>query len=168
MGAAAAAAQWIAIGAAGPDEQVGAVRLRRVRAQHEDRELARWYQAADLYVHPARAEAFGLMIVEALACGTPVIASDVGGIPELIDAGEVTGRATGAIVPAGDARALAGRVTAFLARSPSERDALAANAAHHAASRFDRRRHEREYLDWIRELGVRSARPPAHDHPGGA
>lgn len=164
---AAAAAQWIAIGAAGPDERVGSVRLRRVSAQADDHELARWYQAADVYLHPARAEAYGLMIAESLACGTPVIASDAGGIPELIHGTESAGQ-TGAIVPVGDAQALAGSIEAFVARSPASRAMLAANAARDAKERFDRRRHEREYLAWIRELASRPAHQPSPRHQGHA
>jgi glycosyltransferase involved in cell wall biosynthesis len=168
LGGAAAGAQWIAIGAAGPDVQVGAVRLRSVPAQKDDAELACWYQAAELYVHPARAEAYGLMIAESLACGTPVIAFDVGGISELIKApaGEM-----GAIVPAGDARALAAAITACIARTDEERAALSASAARDAKARFDRHRHERDYLGWIRELASSKKLPvraASHDHHGGA
>jgi glycosyltransferase involved in cell wall biosynthesis len=45
-------------------------------------------KAADLVVHPATAEAFGLVITEALYLGTPVVASRVGGIPEIVDDGQ--------------------------------------------------------------------------------
>jgi D-inositol-3-phosphate glycosyltransferase len=44
-------------------------------------------QAADLLVLPSRSEARGNVILEALACGTPVAAADVGGIPELMRPG---------------------------------------------------------------------------------
>jgi glycosyltransferase involved in cell wall biosynthesis/GT2 family glycosyltransferase len=45
-------------------------------------------KAADLVVHPATAEAFGLVITEALYLGTPVVASRIGGIPEIVDEGK--------------------------------------------------------------------------------
>ena len=53
-----------------------------------DEEMALAYQAADLYVHPARMENAPCQIQESLACGTPVVAFAVGGIPEMIQSGE--------------------------------------------------------------------------------
>ena len=49
-------------------------------------ELAPWYRAADLFVLPTEHEGSPNVVLEALACGTPVVATPVGSIPELIDA----------------------------------------------------------------------------------
>ncbi|MDN5768493.1 MAG: D-inositol-3-phosphate glycosyltransferase [Humibacillus sp.] len=50
--------------------------------------LADWYRAADLVVVPSYSESFGLVAIEAEACGTPVVAADVGGLPTAVgDAG---------------------------------------------------------------------------------
>lgn len=59
-------------------------------------ELARWYRAADLVAVPSYSESFGLVAIEALACGTPVVAARVGGLPTAVgDAGVlVDGHAT--------------------------------------------------------------------------
>ncbi|MGE4056897.1 MAG: glycosyltransferase, partial [Vicinamibacterales bacterium] len=48
------------------------------------------FSAADLFRHPTRAEAFGLVLAESLSCGTPVVSFAVGGVPELVRPG-VTG-----------------------------------------------------------------------------
>lgn len=61
-----------------------------------------WFAAADVCVVPSRTESFGLVAVEAMACGTPVIAADIGGLRETITHGE-----NGFLFPAGDSIALA-------------------------------------------------------------
>ncbi|HET7489513.1 MAG TPA: glycosyltransferase [Acidimicrobiales bacterium] len=79
------------------------------------------YRAADLAVVPSvELEGFGLVVLEALACGVPVLATDVGGLPEALRPLDPA-----LVVPAGDAGALAGRLGALLgeaaARPPPER-----------------------------------------------
>ncbi len=56
-----------------------------------------WYQILDLFVAPQRWEGFGLTPLESMACGVPVIATDVGAFAELIEEGK-----TGIVVPPGD------------------------------------------------------------------
>lgn len=50
--------------------------------------LSSWYRAADICVVPSRSESFGLVALEAAACGTPVVASSVGGLRTLVDHGK--------------------------------------------------------------------------------
>lgn len=65
------------------------------------------YQASDISVLPSTwSEAFGRSIIESLACGTPVVASRVGGIPEIL-----TGEFAANLVTAGDEEALAKRIS---------------------------------------------------------
>ena len=59
-------------------------------APQAHRRLSSWMRAADVTLVPSRAESFGLVALESLACGTPVVASDVGGLTTLVDDG-VTG-----------------------------------------------------------------------------
>lgn len=49
--------------------------------------LAQWFRSADVVVMPSFSESFGLVALEAQACGTPVVAANVGGLPQAIDAG---------------------------------------------------------------------------------
>ncbi|MCP5098843.1 MAG: glycosyltransferase family 4 protein [Chloroflexi bacterium] len=63
--------------------------------------LARIYNAADVSIVPSRIEPFGLVAVEALACGTPVIATNAGGLPDFIN------EEVGALVPVDDPESLA-------------------------------------------------------------
>jgi D-inositol-3-phosphate glycosyltransferase len=67
--------------------------------------LSSYYRAADVCVVPSRSESFGLVALEAAACGTPVVAADVGGLTTLVDHG-VTGFLVDPVTPAGMAEAV--------------------------------------------------------------
>jgi mannosyltransferase len=69
-----------------------------------------WYRRLSLYVAPSRNEGFGLTPLEAMASGTPVVASDAGAYRELIEEG-----VTGAVVPAGDGAALTDAIRGYIA-----------------------------------------------------
>jgi L-malate glycosyltransferase len=74
------------------------------------RNVEQYMQAADCFICPSVwAEAAGLVILEALGCGMPVIASKIGGIPEFVEEGK-----TGFLFPAGDYLSLAERVARLL------------------------------------------------------
>lgn len=70
--------------------------------------MREWYQAADLIVIPSLMEAVSLAAVEAMSCGTPVLATSVGGMPELIEHG-----VNGYLVPPKDSDALAESIIAI-------------------------------------------------------
>jgi len=77
-------------------------------AQDQD-VLQYYYAAAEVVVMPSDYESFGMVALEAMACGTPVIASDVGGLAYLVRHGR-----TGYRVPARDPGALAEKITRLL------------------------------------------------------
>ena len=65
-------------------------------------EVPAWLQRLAVYVAPSRRESFGVAVLEASACGLPVVVSNVGGLPEVVEHG-----VTGYVVPAADDAALA-------------------------------------------------------------
>ncbi|RGD78465.1 glycosyltransferase [Thomasclavelia ramosa] len=56
-----------------------------IKHTHNQEELAHLYSSADVFVNPTRDEVFGMVNIESLACGTPVVTFDTGGSPECID-----------------------------------------------------------------------------------
>src|SRR5262249_31365645 len=70
-----------------------------------------WYRAADVLVLPSFSEGVPCVLLEAAACGTPFVASHVGGIPEIAHLGE------GQLVPPGDATGLARAIDRVLTRA---------------------------------------------------
>lgn len=161
---------FVALGEDAPGERIGGAEVRFVPFQKDLEAVAKYYQAADVYVHAARADTFPNVILEALACGTPVVATAVGGIPEQIrplrnaegGMGKETNspdgfgpdEATGMLVSRGDAGGMARAVTALLT-DDGLRCMLGRNAAKHARQYFDLERQVRDYLSWYAELTER-------------
>jgi glycosyltransferase involved in cell wall biosynthesis len=79
----------------------------------QEHELVLWMQKAAVFVFPSLSEAFGIVGVEAMACGAPVVASNTGGIPDFITHNE-----TGILVPPGNPRELAGAIERLLENKP--------------------------------------------------
>ncbi|MBY6083215.1 glycosyltransferase family 4 protein [Ruegeria arenilitoris] len=93
--------------------------------------IAQWYQVLDLFIAPQRWEGFGLTPLEAMACGVPVVATDVGAFSEI-----VTDPTLGRVVPPGDIPALAAAAAEMLAdRDSLTRAGQAARA--HVERNFD-------------------------------
>jgi D-inositol-3-phosphate glycosyltransferase len=90
--------------------------------------LSSWYRAADVVLVPSRSESFGLVALEAAACGTPVVAAAVGGLLTLVDHGH-----TGFLVEGRDPEVYAAYTAELL-----ENDALAWEMGVSAAARSRR------------------------------
>ena len=149
---------FVGLGGDAPEEQIGQVKIRFVPYQKAPEAVARYYQAADLYVHAARADTFPVTVLEALACGTPVVATAVGGIPEQVKGLRVVDRdgygpdeATGVLVPRGDAKGLAAGIERLLTDEDLCQH-LARNAATDARKRFNLEHQVESYLAWYKEL----------------
>jgi glycosyltransferase involved in cell wall biosynthesis len=133
----------LAIAGAGPEAarlgrlaEARGVALRLLGPRSPD-EVGNLLRAADLFAFPGRlgprgrSEGAPMAVMEALACGTPVVAASVGGVPELLRAG-----IEGEILPPGDVPSLRATLGSLLENSV-RRDRMAA-AALEGAARFDR------------------------------
>lgn len=110
------------------------------------RETDRYFQAADALVCPSIwAEAAGFVNLEAQACGLPVLASRIGGIPEYVKDG-----ATGFLFTPGDHVELAGHVERLLAE-PQLAERISRQALQHARAHFDPEGGAAELIGWYRD-----------------
>ena len=165
----------VVLGDAAPDERLGAARVLSLPFTDDPSRVAGVYRAADLYLHAARAETFPTTVLEALACGIPVVGTAVGGVVEQVRGlsiesatsvgGADTGAPTGVLVGEGDAEALAAAAVALIG-DPELRRTLGANGAFDARERFGFETQVRAYLDWYHEAANdRERRKP---RPAGA
>jgi glycosyltransferase involved in cell wall biosynthesis len=113
----------------------------------ERRVLAAVYRRAAVVLQPSDREGFGLPVAEAMACGTPVVASDLKPLREV-------GGAIASYCPVGDVKAWTDTVSALLDERAGDRTGWAARraAAVADARRFDALEHARKMLDVYREL----------------
>ena len=127
--------------------------------EHDAERVASYYRASDVYLHPARAETFSMAALESLACGVPVVATDVGGIPEVVKSlwagkdaiASPPSAATGILVEAADTTGL-GRAIDLLLSQEDLRRRLGENGSSVAASEFSIAQQAQRYLNWYREI----------------
>ncbi|HLC41022.1 MAG TPA: glycosyltransferase [Methylomirabilota bacterium] len=121
------------------------------------RDIPTILRASDLFVLPSLEDAFPTVLMEAMAAELPIVATRVGGVPEIIDA-----PATGRLIPAGDADAL-GRAVIDLLGRPEERTAMGERARRRAEDHFSievwLERLMAVYLDVVSEQPIRSLVP---------
>ncbi len=94
-------------------------------------QVAPYLQAADLFLLPSEIESFGLVALEAMASGVPVVASDVGGIPEVVRHGE-----TGYLAPLGHVEQMADYALKIVSDCTIQKR-FASAARQHAIQKFD-------------------------------
>jgi glycosyltransferase involved in cell wall biosynthesis len=136
---------------------------RRVRFAGFEPDVVRWMRAADGFVLSSRYEGLPIVLLEAGACGVPVVATDVPGTREVVVDGE-----TGWLAPAGDAAGLANTMMKLMRMPADARHAMGERARRHIARDFGLEvtldRWERLYanlLEW--KSAARHHRLPAWD-----
>ena len=85
---------FLIMGEKGEPKSYNHIRLKKLGWLQEKQKVAIVYQASDIYLHPSNADTYPNVILEAMSCGTPVFASNVGGIPE-----QITDQTDGRILP---------------------------------------------------------------------
>jgi alpha-1,6-mannosyltransferase len=96
--------------------------------KRDQRQLARLLASCDLLVHPGDCETFGLIVLEAMACGLPVVGTAGGGVAELVD------EQTGILAQPNSAASLAEAIDTIYARDLAQ---IGVNARRKAADHFD-------------------------------
>ncbi|NTU78059.1 MAG: glycosyltransferase [Chloroflexales bacterium] len=106
-----------------------------------DRIKALAYAAADVYVSPTRAEAFGLTLLESMACGTPMVTFNVGGVTETVRPGE-----TGYLARPEDAQDLCDGIVALLSDNDG-RQRAGVRCREIAVAEYSLETHVQRYID---------------------
>jgi len=112
----------------------------------DPKEVAQIYQAADILVHPAKVDTFPNVVMEAMACGCPVIGTAVGGIPE-----QVTDGIDGLLVVEGNIQTLHDAIMTLL-KNPDQVKSMGRAARLRAELDFDHKRTVESYAQWFAEI----------------
>jgi len=137
---------FLALGEKSASERIGDARIQFIPYQFDPKKVARFYQAADIYIHAAHIDTFPNTILEALACGTPVIASSVGGIPEQVDDAE-----TGFLTLPGDAESMAEKILLLIDDDNLCR-VMGKKGSDTVREKFDLKLQANEYLSWYEKI----------------
>lgn len=113
-------------------------------------EMARFYSAADIFAFPGIGESLGMVFLEAQSCGTPVVALDGAGVPQVVVHGE-----TGILVPRDDGESMADGLES-LSRNPESRGMLGSAGARYVREKRNLRRNYRELSDRLKTLASES------------
>lgn len=108
------------------------------------------YSAADVFVLPSMAEMFGLVLIEAMACGTPCVGFETGGIAEIIRPGK-----TGYLVHRGSAEQLAAAINQVFEQSKDEKAIMRNMCREIVVQEYDLQREIRAYSTLLEELAYR-------------
>jgi len=137
----------ISVGAGESEDVQGSpVPIQSLGFIKEQERMALIYSAADLFVLPSLQDNFPNTALEALACGTPVVAFRVGGIPEI-----VRDDLTGITASSGDTEGLAKAIAGLLG-DPAKRSRISSNCRHVAIGEYSLKIQAERYIDLYREM----------------
>jgi glycosyltransferase involved in cell wall biosynthesis len=168
----------LVVGSRAQDEKSDGLEIRFIPYAGNASEVSRFYQAADVYIHGAKEDNFPNTVLEALACGTPVVSTAAGGIPEQVKPFLAPGisshgipgdirycgdkEATGILVPVDDSLGMAVAMEWILANDEIRR-LMGINAAKDALERFDPERQLNDYQE-VYESVIRKKAVEEHFH----
>ena len=137
---------FVVCGGSGPSETFAGGEIRFVPFLNRPQEIVRYYIAADIYLQGSRSDTFPNTVLEAMACGLPVVGTRVGGIPE-----QILDRGTGLLVGAGDVAEMADAIT-LLIQNPQMQASMGAAAVSRVRNHFDLQNQIREHLQFYGEI----------------
>lgn len=137
---------FVCIGSKAPLPSLRRIPLQSVPFLRQPSLLADYYRAADVFVHTAKAETFGKTITEAMACATPVAATNIGGIPEQVLHGK-----TGFLAAPENAEDMAEAALRILEMPPSEKACMDAAAALQG-KKYPLQQQGDQLLEWYQEI----------------
>lgn len=117
----------------------------------DDQGLAMVYSAADVFVIPSLQESFGQTVTESMACGTPVVGFDVGGIPDM-----VRPKISGALAPVGDSAALRDAILSILDNSQLRQE-MSENCRRIAVEEYSLQTQAQNYVRYYESILAGSA-----------
>lgn len=154
----------LSLGKGDPEVPEG-IEHRHLGFVRDDRYMSVIYSAADVFVIPSRQDNLPATALEAMACGTPVVGSGVGGIPEMVRPGE-----TGYLAEDGDPGDLRDGILRVL-RDPDGRQALSRRCRERVLGEYglerQARRYERLYRSLVDGHGPEADSVGATSRPGG-
>lgn len=132
--------------------------LRRVHIDRidDDRLLSLLYSTADLFVVPSLQDNLPNTVLEAMACGTPVVGFDIGGIPDMVRPG-----ITGLLAPVGDKKGLRAAIRSLL-DNENLRRSMASHCRRIAVEEYTLERQARRYQELYVELIEQMSHPEPH------
>lgn len=137
---------FVCIGKKGVSQKLGQGQLQVTGYINGAKQMAQYYCAADVYLHIAKADTFPTTVLESLACGTPVVATAIGGIPEQIKHQE-----TGFLAAPDDLKGITDSLQNLL-DNQDLRTKMSRSAAVDAKKRFDLNKIVADTMTWYEEV----------------